>query len=120
MQHAARLSTSSRRLSQSDSVIIKYFMVSRISFLVRILGFTVFGGKRKSHAKHRQRNREQEGCKWNSKDMAGVAWTQFPFIRKTAATKSRLQPSHSFPYLFLSLPFCLIEGANHFLVKPIL
>ena len=42
----ARLSTSSRRLSQSASVIIKYFMILRISFLVGILGSTVFGGKR--------------------------------------------------------------------------
>ena len=45
-QHSARLSTSFRRQSQSDSVIIKYFMDSCISFLVGILGFTVFGGKR--------------------------------------------------------------------------
>ena len=35
-------------------------------------GSTVFGGKLKSHAKRRQCNREQQGCKWNSKDTTGV------------------------------------------------
>jgi len=33
--------------------------------------------------------------------------------KQIAALESSLFP-------FLSLPFCLIEGANHFLVKPIL
>ena len=87
-QHSARLSTSSRRLSQSASVIIKYFMILRISFLVGILGSTVFVGKLKLHVKRCQRNREQEGCKWNSRDTTGAARGGFRLFGKQPQVKA--------------------------------
>ena len=94
-------------------------MVSRISFLVGVLGFTVFGGKRNC-------TQNAVNAIGNRRDANGTAGIQpaqqgatFAYSENSRNGK-QIAARESSPFPFLSLPFCLIEGANHFLVKPIL